>query len=546
MLTAYDRAIDGPLVSHFRSRGWWSGETVTDLLDEQASRTPHSLAFEDGRHRFTWAGLADVSRELANAMRGAGVGRGTVIALLGGWESEFMVIHHAAARAGAVTLPLPSTLRPADLGQLIAESDADWLVVPSGQHVGRSGQTTYYLELARAAVSGNDARILTYDIVNDPQLVLPHRLGSSVDTGELRPDDDYVMSPTAGTTGRPKLSLRCHESWLAMGRNRVARFQDVLDAQDARQLCLANLAQGVGYINGIIVPLLHPGMGTHLLRGGFDPSTTLRTVEDKRPKVIVGLPIHFTRMAQAPEWMHADLSSVDLLLSGGAGFPRSLREQVEDRFEAPLVVAFGASDIGLVSSTSVHDPPDKRMGTVGRPVTNTDIKLRKGVGGIDGGYQVGIRGPDLVSAFYGTTPSVPVRDADGYAWLDDIVTVDDEGYLDVVDRPGAIIVRGGQNISELAMESHLIANPSIALAAVVGTPNEELGQASHAFVVPRDPASFDVEHLRQSLRESGVSSHHIPDFVTIVPDLPVAPGGKVDKELLRRQARREIDHRADH
>lgn len=550
VLRAGSRSYDLGLVAEYRARGWWGARTTWDLLAGTAERFPDALFVADEHRRLTFREGTAAVRRLARFMRGRSVGVGSVVAIQSGNGSAFVLLHHAAAFLGATTLPLPLQLRHGDLRRLLCDGDADLLVVPAEPYAGTTGHPYDFVREAVALRSSVPSlqEIWAYDgspvghaevLPLDPFLeALPDECVD--EEPRCDPRDDFLMLPTAGTSGEPKLVLRSHEAWLAMAEGRVEGVADLRLGSGDVLLSLPTLAQGVGYITGVLVPLLLPGLGVYFATGA-GPATVLELLARERIAAVVGVPAQLAALMDAPEWPQRRLGALRVALTGGAAFPEAARRRWEHETGVPLLIAYGASDVDLVSSTAVSDPPERRFTSVGRPLTRVDVRIvaddgrplpRGEVG------EVAVRGPGRISAFYGDEAKTrAIAPPGAYAPLGDLGVLDGDGYLRIVGRKKDIVVRGGQNVSASEVEALLERHPLIREAAVVAVPDERLGESVFAYVVlDGDVAPPTRGELASFLRDLGTARYKIPDRVATIASLPLTAAGKVDKRLLQRSA----------
>jgi acyl-CoA synthetase len=273
----------------------------------------------------------------------------------------------------------------------------------------------------------------------------------------------------------------------------------------------------------------------------FDPAEAVRLIEQHRVTVLAAVTSQFVMMLQTPEFATCDLSSLRVLFTGGERVPYQRAADLEERTGCAVLQFYGSNEAGPISVTSVADPVDARLRTGGRPVPAMNVRLF-GPDGTDltaagGPGQVAVRGPGCTPGYYqdGAANAKLFR-PDGWMLTGDIATVSG-GYLAVTGRAADFIIRGGHNVSAPAVEEWVSAHPRVAQVAVVGVPDETLGERVCAYVVTRDGADLTLAELRVQLAELGVGKQNWPEFVVTRAELPLGTGGKVDKAALRADAR---------
>jgi acyl-CoA synthetase len=198
---------------------------------------------------------------------------------------------------------------------------------------------------------------------------------------------------------------------------------------------------------------------------------------------------------------------------------------------------YGSNETGAVSRTTLDDPRDKRLGTAGRVIEEMNVRLFDEAGNdvtLSGRGQPGCKGPTLSGGYYeNPQASAELMREDGWMMLGDIVTIDDEGYLCVVGRTDDFIIRGGKNISSVAVEAQVGSHPDVVHVAVVAMPDPIFGERVCAFVELRGGSELDLAGLRLYLAERDVSKEYFPERVVVLDALPRAAGGKVAKGELR-------------
>ena len=523
------RRITPELTAEYYRLGAWREETYLDLFNAARREYGAQGAVLDRRRQLTFAELGDAVDAAIAAMADIGVVRGSVLGVECVNEAEFVVAHLAATALGAVTLSLPASLSREAMIGLLAAGDADALV----------SSATLAQEL-RDEMSGSQLTTMEWD--HDALLLNPQTSGTGAAPVIVRsPDDDAIMMPTAGTTGTPKLALRTQNSWLAMGRKKLGSLGDAIPIGGESTLILSPVGQGVGYIHGMISPLLIPGM-RRILMGRFRVEEALDLIEAEGPAVVVGVPAQLMMLMGSPTLADRDLGSIRYVQTGGDHMSPDKRNEFEQYFQAPVLIDYGASDVGAACAVTPSDPDEKRLGTCGRPMRWTDVRIIADGGQVDDGTQgeVELRGPDIISGYYPVDDHDP--SADFYA-TGDLGHLDSDGYLVITGRMKDVIIRGGLNISPSSIEDALAAWPLVDGLAVAGIPDPILGQRIALFCVATSGPDEVMDHLVEWLDASVLSRQQWPEVVYFLDDLPLSPGGKVQKAKLRELAE-SGDHNA--
>jgi acyl-CoA synthetase len=258
----------------------------------------------------------------------------------------------------------------------------------------------------------------------------------------------------------------------------------------------------------------------------------LRLVAAHRVTVLCAVTAQFIMLLNDPGFAAADLSSLRVLFTGGERVPYARAREFEERTGCAVLQFYGSNEAGPISVTTVDDPQDKRLTTAGRPIPAMRVRV------LDGG-QIAANGP-------GCTPGYLDDDAanaalvrpDGWLLTGDAGAVDADGYLSITGRIADFIIRGGHNVSALAVEEAVAGHPAVAAVAVVAAPDPVLGERACAYVVARAPLT--LADLRAHLNAGGVTKQTWPERLVAVPALPIGAGGKVDKAALRADAARRF------
>lgn len=522
------------VVAHFRSAGAYLDVCIHDYLAEAARRFPARPAVSDAVWNLTFAELAEATQRTASALAEAGIGPRSVVGVQSANYVEFLIGHFALATVGAVTLTLPASLSPGDTAKLLVHADADGVVIEDVRAADLERRLAAPLPVW--AYSRKDA---------DGPLVSAFE-GTGMDVEPARdPDADFIMMPTSGSTGLPKLAVRTHNAWLAMARKKLAVVSSLELAEVDSVLVLSPINQGQGYLQGFLLPLLLPGMRRMLLTR-FDPEEALRLIERERPTVLVGVPAQAIKILQHPAFPDFDLSSLKVLMTGGDAFPADFRAQFEERTGAPVILAYGASDVGAACAPGPDDSEEKRRGTSGRPLRWTEVRIRSEDGRPLEAGEVGeiwIRGPDLISGYY-PVDDPPTVEGGGFP-TGDLGFFDDDGYLVVSGRSKDIIIRGGLNISPGEVETAVRLHPLIADAAAIGMPDPVFGERICVFAIAAASPAPTLEDVVALLAEARVAKTMWPERLVFISDFPVSAGGKVQKAVLRQWLENEGDPACD-
>jgi fatty-acyl-CoA synthase len=342
-------------------------------------------------------------------------------------------------------------------------------------------------------------------------------------------DDPAVIIYTSGTTGRPKGATLSHGNvtW-----NCVNVLIDTDLAADDVALVCAPLFH-VAALDMVSLPTLMKG-GTVVLMGQFDPGAVLELIERERVTVMFGVPAMFNAMAQAPDFASADLSSVRRLLCGGAPVPLATIRTYLD-LGIPFLQGYGMTETAPGALFLGAERAADKAGTAGVPSFFTDVRV-VGPDGVDVAPgekgEVVVSGPNVMLGYWNLPDATAEAVHDGWFRSGDVATVDDEGYVTIVDRMKDMIISGGENVYPAEVEDAIYSHPLVAECAVIGVPDERWGEVGRAIVVPRAAADLDAQDLLDHL-DGRLARYKLPRTVVFADALPRSGAGKVLKGRLR-------------
>ncbi|MFC9331203.1 (2,3-dihydroxybenzoyl)adenylate synthase [Kitasatospora sp. NPDC057015] len=513
--------------AHYRERGYWQGRTLGSLLRERAAASPGRLAVVDGATRWTYARLDDRADRLAAALGDLGIGPGDRVLVHLPNVAEFLSLAFAMFRLGAVpVLALPAH-RDAEIVQLARLSGAVAYVVPD-THLGFDHRALARTVLPRAPslrhvlVVGEPQE---FTAVADLALAEPRRLPEP-DTSDVA-----LLLLSGGTTGLPKLIPRTHDDYYY---NAVASAE--VTGLDATTRYLAALPVAHNF------PLACPGAFGTLHAGGTvvmcptpSPDDAFPLIERERITVTALVPPLALLWLEAAGQSTADLSSLLLLQVGGARLKPSTAARITPVLGCGLQQVFGMAE-GLLNFTRLDDPAELVLETQGRPLAEDDeLRIvdaddREVAPGETG--ELHVRGPYTLRGYYRADDhNRTAFTSDGYYRSGDLVRRLPSGHLVVEGRIKDVINRGGDKIPVEEVENHLLGHPQVHDVAIVGVPDEALGERSCACVIAHGPPPSRAE-LNAHLTRLGLAAFKLPDRVAVLESFPRTALGKVDKRAL--------------
>jgi acyl-CoA synthetase (AMP-forming)/AMP-acid ligase II len=501
--------------------------TIPQVLDEIADRFSDHDALVSEDRRLTFAQLHAEVRQAAAAMIDLGVNAGDRVAIWSPNTWHWVVACLAAHYAGAAVVPLNTRYTATEATDILARTDAP-LLIAMGEFLG-SDRTT---ELDRAALPAL-RQIVRVPVQGDDgswdEFVARGTDLAAVDAraAALSPDDVANILFTSGTTGRSKgvlcshrQSLEAPAAWAACGEL----------TSDDRYLCINPFFHNFGYKAGILA-CLQTG-ATLIPQLTFDPESAMRAVQEHRITVLPGPPTIYQVLLDHPARGDYDLSSLRFAVTGAATIPVVLIERMQTELDIDIVLtAYGLTEAsGFGTMCRADDDAVTVATTSGRPIADFELAIADETG------EVLLRGPNVMLGYLDDPEATAAAiDADGWLHTGDIGTVDDKGNLRITDRLKDMYISGGFNVYPAEVEQVLARLDGVAESAVIGVPDDRLGEVGKAFVVTKPGAILDEKTVIAYTREH-LAKFKTPQSVEFLDVLPRNPGGKVVKPLLRERA----------
>lgn len=519
---------------------WPSIATMTTAASD---RFGDRLAIADGDARLSYAELTDRSRSFGAALVASGVAPGDRIAIWCFNSIEWVIAVLGIFQAGAVAVPVNTRFKGAEAADILARSRARALVTVT-DFLG----TDYVAMLRSSGVDLPDlaTTVVVRGAVPDGAVGWDAFLGRATSEGRaeverrrtsLMPDDPSDILFTSGTTGLPKGVVQTHGRTLGVATDWVAMTG--LAAGD-RYLMVNPFFHMFGLKAGILACVA--AGATMLPEAVFDVDRVLRRVADERVTVLPGPPTLYQAILDHPDRGGYDLSTLRVAVTGAADIPVDLIRRVGAELPfSTIITGYGLTEAGTATATSPGDDPETVATTVGRPRPGFELRIVDAAGldvapGESG--EVLLRGGSVMS-HYLDDPVATAQTLSGDGWLrtGDLGTVDDSGCLHIVGRAKDMFIVGGFNAYPAEIENILLRHPAVRQAAVIGIPDQRLGEVGMAFLVLHPDATVSPPEVIAWAREQ-MANYKVPRVVQVVGELPLNATGKVMKDVLREQARR--------
>jgi long-chain acyl-CoA synthetase len=506
---------------------------LATILRETAAATPDATVCHAGGTATTYQQLDEECGRLAAGLVAAGMTPGQVVAIQLPNVPEFLTAYFGALKAGLVVLPVNPLLKTPEIAYQLKDAEAGLMIGMAGLHADAAGAceqlgVPLYLAGDESAVPSGSP--LFSALLSSTPLTEPG--------GDISPrdaDDTAVLIYTSGTTGKPKgaelthflLYMNCTVSGQLFG----ARPDDVF-------LAVLPFFHVFG-LSSVINVCVRYGAALSIVPR-FAPGPVLDAVERDRCTVIAGVPTMLHALAQV-DVVSRDLAALRVAVSGGASLPEDVMRTFEAKYGIAVLEGYGLSETG--STTSFNRPGDRRPLSVGKPIWGVQMRIggegdeplpsgRENIG------EILIRGHNVMKGYRGQPDATKTALRGGWLHTGDLGYRDEDGFYFIVDRTKDLVIRGGYNVYPREIEEVLYGHPSILEAAVIGKPDDRLGEEVVAVVVLKAGADLSAEEIIAYCRER-LAAYKYPREVRFRAELPKGPSGKILKTELREPTPRE-------
>ncbi|MDQ4084987.1 MAG: FadD3 family acyl-CoA ligase [Actinomycetota bacterium] len=536
-------------------------QTTVEALARAALRFADREALVDGDVRMDFETLQTEVHDVARALMALDVSPGARVAVWAPNTYHWVLFALAVHCAGATLVPVNTRFTGHEALDVLERTQASVLAVPdrflgtdrldelraavdpSGM-AGDAGETgpvpglafLRHVVLLPGDGSGDaphGAGVLSWDDLM-PRAITVTRQALQERSAQVAPDDVSDILFTSGTTGRSKGAMSTHRQAMAV----AGAWADCGElSEHDRYLVINPFFHSFGYKAGILAAL---SRGAAVVpQATFDIGEAMRLIDRERITVLPGPPTIYQSILAAPERDEIDTSSLRLAVTGAAMVPVALVERMRRELSFDTVLtAYGLTEAVVVTMCRPGDDPDTISRTSGRPTAGFEVRVVDRDGhtlgpGEDG--EVLVRGPNMMKGYLDDPEATAEAvDADGWLHTGDVGNLDERCYLTLTDRLKDVFTTGGFNVYPAEVEQTLARLGDVVESAVVGVPDERLGEVGRAFVVLREGARTTEDDVAAFCAER-LANYKRPRYVDLVDRLPRNAGGKVLKRELRRQ-----------
>jgi long-chain acyl-CoA synthetase len=504
---------------------------LATILRESANATPGKTLAHLDDLSFSYAQVDEISGRVASALLARGLEPGDKVAVQLPNLPQFLFTYFGILKAGLVMVPLNPLLKAPEVAYQLADSDARLLI-------------TFELFAEEAFRGAQDAGGIPTYVVTLPGDPAPDgrrpqgtqhfdELYFADDARDLHPtmaDDTAVLLYTSGTTGLPKGAELTHFQLFMNCTTAGGIFGFEPDDVGVAVLPLFH----VFGLSSVLNTTVRYG-GTLVLVPRFEPDAVIEAIERHRCTIFSGVPTMYVALLRA-DTSGRDLSSLRVGISGGAAIPGEVIKQFEEKYAGCVILeGYGLSESASTTTFNISAEQRKVL-SIGKPIWGVDVRVvdqddKPLPPGPDHVGEIVIRGHNIMKGYYKRPEATAEAFRNGWFHTGDLAYADDDGYLFIVDRKKDLVIRGGYNVYPREVEEVLYAHPAVAEAAVVGRPDDKLGEEVLAFVALKPGATATEDEL-VGYCKARLAAYKYPREVRLVPDLPKGPTGKILKREL--------------
>lgn len=506
--------------------------TVGSSLREAAGKWPdqdaviyrHQPAVSDVA--WTYSYLDANSERLAGALLRQGYQPGERVAIWGPNCPEWILLEYAIAKAGLVLVALNPLYKLAELEFALVDSNVAGLFY--ADQIGGISPEPIISQACGQARSLRNAHAFS-SIWTD----LLDKAPSDPVGLEVGPDSTFMIQYTSGTTGTPKAVRLSHQAITTTARNSYH---------------LWGLGEGSRVCHGF--PLFHVGGSGNSIPGAilngattlplyiFKAAIALDILEKEKCTAFIGVPTMLIAMLDDPSIGDRSFDSLEKIIVGGAPVTTDLLERCQSIFGAEVTNCYGQTETcGVTTTTAPHDSVEKKTQTSGVPLVGVSISIRNDQGETLPHNEVGqlyYKGPGRMTGYGAFPPPDQPEDTDSWIASGDLARMDSDGFVSIAGRQKEMIIRGGENLSPVEIETFMRRHPDISDVAVIGVPDEKYGEEACAVVRSAAGSIVTSNEIRQWCADR-ISRWKIPKYVEFVDEFPMTPSGKIQKFILQKR-----------
>ncbi len=490
------------------------GRNLATLLTNTAEKFGDRTAIKLDDTEVSYAALNEGSARVAGLLKSKGFEKGDRVGLMLPNVPYFALVYYGILRAGGTVVPMNVLLKGREVSFYLEDPGAKLLFAwgdfgeAAEQGAGEAGAETILVKPGEFEGLLGEADA-AHDVV------------------DVDDDATAVILYTSGTTGKPKGAELTHDN---LYRNTEIASTTLAEiSEDDVVLGALPLFHSFGQTCSLNSTMFVGGTLTMLPR--FDPGKALEIIQRDKVTIFQGVPTMFGAMLNHPDKDDYDVSSLRICMSGGSAMPGEVQRGFQEAFGCKVLEGYGLSETSPVASFN-HPDREPKEGSIGTPIKGVEMKVCDDDGNEVPQGEVGeiwIKGHNVMKGYYGREDATKESiTEDGWFKTGDMAKVDEDGYFFIVDRKKELIIRGGYNVYPREIEEVLYEHPAVREAAVVGVPDENMGEEVGAAVALKDGEDVSEDELRDYVKQQ-VANYKYPRKIWFVDELPKGPTGKILK-----------------
>mgnify|MGYP001046306194 CR=1 FL=1 len=489
---------------------------LKQLLERTASKVPHQTAIVLGSQRVSYREFDETANRVGNALISLGIKKGDHVAILMSRTPEWVINCFGVLKAGAVAALLDAGAKAPELEPLLRESDSKILITEER-----------FSPLLSSVLPSIPLLKQVLEIGTDPY---NRMVGSSSPVSpsvNIEDEDEAIVFYTLGVLGKQKGIVHTHASFIS------ALFAVVPRLELERGDVVLGLLP-FNYILGFGVVVLTPIMkgATMVILPHFSSKYVLEAVDREKVTILVGVPASFNALARIDEETikSYDLSSLRTVLSAGAKSSAHFMEMIENKLDLTACEIYGLTELIIVTLGAIRD---RKLGTAGKPLAELRVLDNNGKEVPRGSVGEAVaRAPWMMKEYHKSPELTSQVIKDGWFHTGDLVRLDEDGYLEYIEKTSSIIVpSGGVKILPAAVEEVLLRHPAVAETACIGVIDDYKGQIPTSFIVLKEGQSVTVEEIRDFCRQS-LADYKVPKQIKFIDSMPKTGSGQIDRKRL--------------
>ncbi|MGO4888381.1 class I adenylate-forming enzyme family protein [Anaerobacillus sp. MEB173] len=542
LLSRDDVRLTKEQVNHYVKTKQWGEESFVDYLEQHAKTNPNRVAITDENGiDTTYAQLQQQTDQIALALLELGLGPGDRIAVQLPNCNEFILTLMGAAKASIVPVFCHMPYTEHDLDYVIGLTEAKAIVIPD------TFKNKNYIELIDKVKEKHTclehvivvSENLSAGTINFYDLLQKDTPAASNKLDEVRPvgTDPFFILFTSGTTGKPKAVFHLHANNLFYTKE---LNKNLNIPNDGKMLVVPPIAHLTGLAVGFLTSLYRGG--SIVLLSSWDVNKAVDLIESTKPSYFLGVTPMLIDLARFVGSNERDISSLTNMVYAGAPCPSEILNIYSQNYNCEIMALYGYSEGGLTHCTRPGDDTTITSTSFGKVADGIEAKIIDGSGNALEGPcegEVVVRGANFIPGYFRQPHNNnKMFDSDGWFYSSDIVRMDENEYCTFLGRKDDLINRGGYKIDPREIEEALYAHPDVSQVAVVGIPDERLGERIAACIILKDSMkTLSLEDVTTFLSTKGVSKKHWPEAIKVVESFPMTASGKIQRFVLRKQAR---------